>query len=154
MPIEYTVSPEFSLMRARWWGDVEVGEYRDIFEAYLQDRNFLKDGRELCDFSEVTNLDADFSRIWSILTMVNSAVSAGPFSHKSVIFAPNDTLFGLARMYQSLAENAGGIQVWIFREEAEALAHLELPGETISGLDRHGTFLQPSPRVGEMPQAR
>lgn len=153
MPIEYSVSPELNLMHARWWGDVEVGEYRDVFAAYLQDKNFLKEERELCDFSGITNLDANFTRIWSILTMVNSAVEVGPFNLQQVIFAPHDTVFGQARMYQSLAENAGGVQVWIFREEAEVLAHLKLPGETIGGLEAHGAFLSPSPRVGEMPEA-
>lgn len=148
MPIEISISIELNLKRARWWGDVEVGEYRDIFAAYLQDKNYVKGRPELCDFSALTNLDADFTRIWSILTMVNAQDPTGSVDTQCVIYAPHETTYGLARMYQSLAENAGGVQVSVFRDEAEVLAHLKLPGTSIADLATHGRFLSLTERVG------
>lgn len=148
MPIEYSISLDLDIQVARWWGKVDISEYRTMFAAYLQDRNYRLGRPELCDLSGVTELDADFARIWSVLTMVNEQANGAPVSTHCVIFAPHDTIFGLGRMYQSLAENAGGVQVQVVRTEAEALAAMGLPGESIADLAAHGTFISPQPAIG------
>lgn len=149
MPIEYAISIELNLKITRWRGEVDIGEYRDLFAAYLEDENYRLGRPEICDFSAMTNLDADFARIWSVLTMVNAQAGGAHVNTRCVIYAPDDTTYGLARMYQSLAENANGVQVAVFREEAEVLAHLDLPGTSLADLRKGGNFLPPNPKAGE-----
>ncbi len=148
MPIEYSVSTELDLMWSRWWGDVDIGEYRELFMAYLDDGNYRLGRLQLCDMAGVTQLDADFSRIWSILAMVNGQVGISEAHGRCVIHAPRATIYGLARMYQSLAENARGVRVDVFRDEAEVLASLNLPVDSLSALYAHDSFLAPSLRTG------
>ncbi|GAB5449510.1 hypothetical protein [Gymnodinialimonas sp.] len=145
LPIEYAISTELNVMLARWWGDVEIGEYRELFAAYLRDENYQVGRPEICDLSDVQELDADFARIWSILTMVNAQTGGEPVKTTCVIYAPNETHYGLARMYQSLAENADGIQVAVFRDEATAMAHLNLPGPSLKALRESHGFHPPTP---------
>lgn len=140
MPIDFSVSLDLDILVARWEGDVDVSEYRDGFTKYLQDPDYVLGRRELCDFSQVNNLDADFKRIWSVLTMVNNQAGGAPVDTQCAIYAPDDVTFGLARMYQSVADSADGVRVCVFRGEAEALKHLALPADTVDGLFQKGSF--------------
>lgn len=143
MPIDYAISIDLNVAIARWTGAVVIEEYREMFAAYVQDPNYTPGRPKICDFSGMTTLDADFARIWSVLTMANSHEVPGAPTTVCVTYAPDETNYGLARMYQSLAENAGGIQVAVYRHEAGVLGHLKLPGQRISELHQHGTFLPP-----------
>ncbi len=134
MPIDFSISKDLNVAVARWSGDVQLSEFRKGFAAYLEDADYVLGRPEVCDFSNMTTLDADFKKIWSILTMVNNQAGGAPVNTQSVIYAPDDVMFGLARMYQSVAEGTDGIRVSVFRDQAEALAHLNLPGDTIDGL--------------------
>lgn len=146
MPIEYEISIHRNVTIARWSGDVEIEEYRTLFGQYVRDQNYVAGRPKICDFSAMTSLDADFAQIWSVLTMANGHEVATAPATQCVIYAPDDTQFGLGRIYQSLAENAGGLQVTVCRTELEVLAHLELPDNSLAELHRHGAFLPPCPR--------
>ena len=141
MPIAYEISTELDVMIATWTGEVDIGEYRDMFADYLRDDNYRLGRPEICDMSETTGMDADFNRIWSVLTMVNAQNGGQPVSTRCVIYAPDETIFGLARMYQSLAENAGGVQVAVYRDEEETLAHFDLPCRSFEDLRAKHRFL-------------
>lgn len=145
LPIEYKISIDLDLVLLRWRGDVDINEYRDVFASYLLDQNYRLGRPQLYDFSGLTNLEADFNSIWSILTMVNRQTIGNSLVFQEVIFAPNDTIFGMARMYQSLAENADGVQVHVHRHEVGALAHFRLPHAPFADLHDDASFLAPAP---------
>lgn len=150
MPIDFSISisVDLDVLVARWEGNIDLCENREGFTAYLRDKDYVLNRSELCDLSRVTTLDADFKRIWSVLTMVNNQAGGAQVSTQCAIYAPADVMFGLARMYQSVAESADGIRVAVFRDQAEALEHLGLPGDTIDGLFDVGTFRSIVPSAG------
>lgn len=141
MPINCAISIDLNIAHVRWSGCVNLTEFRELFAVYLADENYIPGRPELCDFSEFTDMAADFHQIWSALSMVNAPEKLSTVKTQCVIYAPNDSAYGLARMYQSLAEYEGGVQVTVFREEAEALAALNLTHSTIDEMRNCGNFL-------------
>ena len=148
MPIRYSISADFDLLMTRWTGEIDIDECRDGYAAYLEDENYVIGRRELCDFSGATRLDADFSRIWSILNLRNRDGSGFQAKPLHVVLAPHETIFGMARIYQSLAENAGGVRVEVFRTATEVLAALGLPGRDLDEMEALGRFQAPRRRAG------
>lgn len=111
-----------------------------MFGAYLEDENYLPGRAQLCDFSKFKDMSANIQQIWSILSMVNKSDEHGFSEAKCIIYAPNDIAFGFARMYQSLAENQGGLNVTICDNEGEALQALNLKYRSINDLLKYGQF--------------
>ncbi|WP_439110480.1 hypothetical protein [Lentibacter sp.] len=134
MPIEIGISTDLDLAYAHWFGRVELADFRKMFEDYLAGPEFRPGRREFCDFSELGELDVGFKQVWSALSMVNGAEDKSGPPTSCNIFAPQDTAYGVARMYQSLAEFEGGVQVKIFRREEDILAALRLDVASVKEL--------------------
>ena len=143
MPIEYRTSLDLDLVYARWWGAVDLDQIRVNFVTYLADRNYRPGRRELIDLSGVTSLDLDFERIRLILRDVNDQSPGQPVRTRTVLWAPQDEAYATGRMYQQLADYAGGISVAVYRDEPEALAVFDLPHACMADLVRDGRFLLP-----------
>jgi hypothetical protein len=141
MPIEFWTSLERDLVLAKWFGAVTVRDFREAFSRYLMDANYRPGRTELSDFTNVTDFDADFPSIWAALNMVNNQVPGQKVRTRTLFVAPGDLMFGLTRIYQTLAENADGISVEIYRTERDALAVLGLPFATLDDLCQAGGFL-------------
>lgn len=148
MPIEYAISPERDLLYARWYGEVDFDQFQASFGQYLDDANYRPGRPELIDHSEVTGIDINFGLVKSILRQVNAQMPGQIVTTRTVVYSPNDTVYGLGRMYQILSELADGIRVEVFQDEAEALAALKLPYGTIAELLSAETFLPPTPKTG------
>jgi hypothetical protein len=148
VPIQFWTSVERDLVVTKWWGDVTLDDFRDTFGMYLSDVNYTPGRTELNDFTGVSHFDADFPSIWSALTMVNNQVPGLIVETRTLLVAPSDHQFALTRIYQTLAENAGGIRVEVYRAQAEALAALDLEFETIDALLEAGGFLPFTPAQG------
>ena len=146
MPIEFRTCLDLDLVYARWWGIVDADVFLDNFARYLADRHYRPGRPELIDVSGIERFDLDFARIRTLLLDVNLQVPGTVVDTRTVIWAPEDAAFGLARMYQQLAEHAAGIQVEIYREEAAALAAYDLPHRTMDALLAAQTWLPPEPR--------
>ena len=92
----------------------------------MNDLHYRPGRRELIDHSGLTNLDISFDMMRALLRTVNEQAPSIVVETHTVIYSPNDTVYGVGRMYQSLADLAEGIQVEIFQDEVQALAALEL----------------------------
>jgi hypothetical protein len=145
MPIVFRTSLDLDLVYAHWSGAVTMEEWRRIFLGYLSDANYRPGRTELTDFSDVQSTDAGFKSIWSALNTVNGQVPGLKVHTRTVMIAPDEVMFGLARIYQSLAANSDGISVEVFRTPAEALAALGLPFATTDELVARGNFLPFTP---------
>ncbi len=126
MPIEFSTCLERDLLYARWWGYVDFDQFQANFDAYLNDKYYVPGRPELIDHSGITELDINFDIMRTLLRTVNEQSPSIIVDTHTVIYSPNDTVFGVGRMYQLLSELAHGIRVEIFRTEEEALAALEL----------------------------
>lgn len=147
MPIEYAISLERDLLYARWYGEVDFDQFQASFGHYLNDTNYRPGRPELIDHSQVTAMDINFGLVKSILRQVNAQAPGQIVTTKTVIYSPNDTVYGLGRMYQILSDMADGIQVEVFRTERKALAALSLEHDSIAALLSAETFLPPTPKA-------
>lgn len=143
MPIEFSTSLELDLVYARWWGVIDLDGFRANFATFLADRHYRPGRSELVDASGVTRVDLDFQRIRVMLRQVNEQQPGTTVHTKTVIWAPEDEAYATGRMYQQLADYAGGISVEIFRREVVALAAFGLPYCSMQDLVRNGQFLPP-----------
>ena len=142
MPIKFRISPDLDLVYTAWWGDVSIAEWRQVFSRYLNDPHYRPGRTELTDLSGVGRIDATFNSIWSALNMVNGQLPGGAERTRTVLVTPGEVAFGLARMYQTLAENANGIKVEIYRTPEAALRALNLDYGSVEELLEHG-LLEP-----------
>jgi hypothetical protein len=146
LPIEYATSLELDLLYARWSERVDFEQFELNFVRYLQDEHYRPGRRELIDHSDITLFDINFSLVQSILRQVNEQSPGEVADTHTVIYSPKETVYGIGRMYQTLAEIAGGITVEIFQTEREVLDALGLPHASIKQLLETETFLPPTPR--------
>ncbi len=140
MPIAYAISHELDLVYARYWATVTLGDVVANFGTFLADPDYRPGRPELIDLSRVSRIDMDFSEARSLLATVNDQTAPAPVHTRTVIWAPTNASFGMARLYQTLASQADGIEVHVTRDEAEALGLLGLPHNSIAALLATGAF--------------
>jgi hypothetical protein len=147
VPIVFQTSLELDLLVAEWSGHITMADWRTTFERYLADAHYRPGRTELIDLSGVTHLDAGFHAIWGALNSVNAQQPGTTVRTRTLIIAPGDVVFGLGRMYQTLADNADGIRVEIHRDPADALAALGLAFASVPELLQEGGFLPHASRT-------
>jgi hypothetical protein len=145
VPIKFRISPDLDLVYTAWWGDVSIAEWRQVFSRYLKDPHYRPGRTELTDLSGVGRIDATFNSIWSALNMVNAQLPGEAARTQTLLVTPGEVAFGLARMYQTLAENANGIKVEIYRTPEAALRALNLDYGSVEELLENGGFLPFAP---------
>ncbi len=148
MPIEFSTSLELDLLFARWHGRVDFEQFEQNFVRYLGDAHYRPGRPELIDHSGITEMDINLNYVKSILRQVNEQAPGTLVKTRTVLYSPNETVYGIGRMYQTLADMADGIQVEVYQTEREALDALELPHSSIEQLLAAETFLPPTPRAG------
>jgi hypothetical protein len=109
------------------------------------DRHYKPGRTELTDLTGAHQVDANFGNLWSVLNDVNNQVPGTTVRTRTVLILPDEAMYGVGRMYQSLAENSDGIEVEIHRSADAALAALGLDFCTIDELYERGHFLPHTP---------
>lgn len=90
----------------------------DFFNQYAQE--FLSCRYWLADYSQVEDTDADYTRIHQLADLHVKMSKLNPQLIVAV-YGPQDFIFGMARMWEMLAE-ATGWQTAVFRSAEEAKA--------------------------------
>lgn len=147
LPITFNISTDLDLSYARWEGHISLDDFREMYAAYMDDRNHRPGRRELCDLSGLQDMEIDYDQVWSSVIMVNPRNQMMPVKTQCVVYAPNDTAFGLARMYQSLSAIRDGAVVTVCREEVEVMSELGLSYKAIDTLLENGRFLPNAPET-------
>ena len=148
MPIEFSTCLERDLVYARWHGAIDYPQFVQNFADYVSDAHYRPGRPELLDHSGITSFDINFNLVRSILRKVNDQSPAAKVTTHTVIYSPNETVFGMGRMYQILADLAEGIKVEVFQTEREALDALGLPYASIAELLDAELFLPATRRLG------
>ncbi len=141
MPISFKICLERNFLYAKWQGQITVPEYLEVFHAYLGCAHYRPGRPELIDTSDMLDFDLDFHEMRRLLRNVNSQSYRPNVNTKTVVYCPNDFIFGLGHMYQQLAELDDGIKVELYEKEADALNALELPYKTIEELHGKENFI-------------
>ncbi|THH36196.1 hypothetical protein E4Z66_14195 [Aliishimia ponticola] len=142
MPIEFFTSLDLDLVFARWWGVVDDSAVRVNFMNYLGDPNYRPGRPELIDLSQIKRFDIDFAATRGLIQTVNRQVPGEIVHTPTIVWAPSDGSYGMARMFQQLAEITDGIVVKIFRDERAALDAAGQSHESIADLLARGNFLE------------
>lgn len=123
MPIRYRILEPQDIVYAQYSGVLTGADVEANFREFLRDPAFRLGRPEIIDLSRVSRIDETFLGLMDVLGVVNEgqAPIAGQGT-LTVIFAPDDEKFGMARMYQLAAGTQSGIRVEVFRDEARALS--------------------------------
>lgn len=141
MPIFFETCLERNIVYAKWQGHITVSEYVEVFHTYIGSVNYHPGRPELIDTSDMIDFDLDFHEMRRLLRYVNSQSAQNGVKTKTVVFCPNEFIFGLGHMYKKLAELDDRIMVELYEKETGALAALELPYATIEEFKRKESFV-------------
>ena len=143
MPTACVIDPARRLVLSHTWGVVRVDEMLALNEAIASDPRFRPDFSQFADMGAVTKLDiaTDFLRLF---------IAKGPFGAdaRRALVADRDVVFGMARMYATLAEGHQG-EFQIFRDADLALDWLGFGGESAA----LRALLAAAPPLGPTPPA-
>lgn len=122
VPIRYRILEQQDIVYAQYSGVLTGTDVEANFREFLVDPAFRLGRPEIIDLTRVARIDESFLGLMDLLEVVNDgqAPIAGQGT-LTVIIAPDDAKFGMARMYQLAAETQAGIRVEVFRDEARAL---------------------------------
>ena len=115
MPFTVQILAEQKLVVTKLFSEVNAGELAEVASAILSHAEFNPAFSELIDCSGITNLDISIQ----FLQNIASAQSIFNKGSRHIIVAPEDHLYGLARMTQVLAEQTKP-NVAVVRTLAEA----------------------------------
>ena len=133
MTIRHVVDFEDRLVISTCSGEVSRDQIVESFVSLRSNRNFRPHFRQFWDLSSVSHLRLGFNDIEAIHRLYD------PFSNrgKRAIVAPgNEALFGLARMYQFIIDDAN---FEVFHSRLEAIAWLGLEVAKIEGAMRQAS---------------
>lgn len=120
MPTSYEVVPELRLVRSRAYGRLTEQESWEHYSGLSDDPDFSPDFRQLCDLTDVTELEASTP---FLKELARKSVFA-PGTRRAFV-APADVQYGLARMLQVFCDIEGS-EVAVFRTRQEAEEWLEI----------------------------
>lgn len=124
---------------------MSLDEFKETFASYLDDEHYKPGRRELIDVRNLEDFDIDFARARAMLRIVNAQSPMEQVKTQTVIWSPNEEIYGLGRMYQQIAELMDGIEVQIFHDQKDALAALDLSYPSIDALLAENEFLPAKP---------
>ncbi|MBP0481743.1 hypothetical protein [Sagittula salina] len=131
MPIARYYAPDGAYAICVYTGIIDRATIRDHLVDHVADPLHRATMPEISDLRNIEDLQLDFGSMRGVVREKNDAYRV----QKTIsVFAPGDVAFGVARIYQSLAEADGGIQVSVFRTEAETLAFHDFAAESIAEL--------------------
>ena len=126
MPCSYRILPKDNLVVIAHYGTITTDENIATLRHIRSDPEARDDQDYLVDFSRVTTFDMDFRRMLAHVNRLQEQVPHGAGTATAIV-APGDVGFGLARMYQSLAEGRLPFRIGVFRSRPEAMAFLGRP---------------------------
>ncbi|WP_306005557.1 hypothetical protein [Aquicoccus porphyridii] len=114
MPVTYDIDKTDHLVTARYSGNVTLDEIAAMFSAYVEDPDFRTDRPHLADLSGVTGTDIGFAETYTLFSMFLRSYAQPDHHLRIAIHALDPATFGIARIFQNLAESSDAIDVELF----------------------------------------
>ena len=143
MPTACVIDPARRLVLSRTWGVVRVDEMLALNEAIASDPRFRPDFSQFADMGAVTELDI----ATDLLRLFVAKVPFGAGARRALV-AGSDVVFGMARMYATLAGGRQG-EFHVFRDVDLALEWLGFGAESAA----LRALLAAAPPLGSPPPA-
>ncbi len=145
MAYRYFVNVPSRIALVRFRGTYTVEDGRDWTRVYFGSDEFAPDNSIVFDLSAVTRFDATFRTVSAMVNWKEPFFKQLSPDVQTVLVAPNDVAFGMARMYQQLAADKFGAQISVVRTEAEALVLLDLEDTCFDALEAEAAASTPPP---------
>ena len=129
MPIAFEVLPDLNLCLAKFRGEVSTEEHIASFLEYT--RHPLFDGKQhaLVDMKDCLLENTYFDDMQRLAYQLKDYYEARDLSSRTSVYAPGDVVFGMSRMFQSIADGNSPWEMDVFRTRKEAMAYLDIaPG--------------------------
>ncbi|WP_417208380.1 hypothetical protein [Antarctobacter sp.] len=126
-------------------GVIDVPDAIGAFREYVEHPHFDPAFVMLTDTRQVSDVDARFRAIVGGVHRSLTLIRSFRQEARSVIYAPQDVAFGMARVLQQVVEPLSHLRFEILRGEAEALSRAGQPEPSFDAL--HAAFAQ-TPQTG------
>jgi hypothetical protein len=130
MPIESYIKPEHDLVVFVHTGRVPDDEFLAYYKSFFGNEGFSPPGKILVDLRETSSSSRSHDAILDSAKIAEKSFGGNDPVTKVAVVAPQDLSFGLARLYEILADSAKWDFV-VFRAIDTALAWLGLPEDLI-----------------------
>lgn len=134
MPYDYRILPEEQVVVVRFYGTFTASAGIEWTRDYFADPDFCPEQRHLVDWEHVSTFDADYASVSALVRNSQPGYSVVPKGLLCVMHAPQDLNFGMARMYQQVADTVLPLQIEVTRSETEAVERAGIPDKTLEGV--------------------
>lgn len=125
MPFHLTINDEHQFARVDFFGLCTTEDFQSWTQAYVENDRFSVHQSQFLNFNGVTKFDLSFSSFSCLVHFQRRRFKALAPHAVCVILASEDLHFGMARMYQQIADSVLPINVHVERGLEDALALLE-----------------------------
>lgn len=128
MPVQTCLLPEQSLIYVHYSGVITRSEMRASLSYLYNSADFRPGMSEIDDLRAMTDFDFNFDSMMAYTDDVTRNNLGSEDATKVAVLEGDDLAFGMARMFQSLAEASGAqVDVQIFSDAQDALTFLDMP---------------------------
>lgn len=120
MPVSYQILAEPDAVIAYYEGQVELLEVANMWRDYQQDSDFRLERPQIVDLKKVTGTNSGFAEIFSMFSLFANQYEAANAKLQVAVVTGNDVSFGLARIFENLAEQSDWAECTLCEEMSEA----------------------------------
>ncbi|MGP6087704.1 hypothetical protein [Antarctobacter jejuensis] len=130
MPIRYEILTDLELVLVHFLGEVGCEEHISSFQDYAADPQF--DGRQhvLIDLTHCRLDNSYFEDMQRLAYRLKGYYGVRALTSRTALYAPGDVVFGMSRMYQSIAAGVSPWEIGVFRTLANAMGFVGLHPDT------------------------
>jgi len=114
MPIYYKNYPEDGYVLTVFDGAVTLPEASAMFRDLFNEPFFNPRHAHLADLSRFHAPDIGFAEVFSLFSLLDRTYESLGHTTRAAIYAPDETVFGLSRIFENLTETSKAINVSLF----------------------------------------
>lgn len=131
MPLSFRIIPERGLLVVEYAGFSTIKELKDASAAYVAHPDYALGQKQLVDLTRVTGFEKDYVGFMEIQAAKTERLAGAGVQSLVVYVAPNSLAQEVATLFTRTWEPTGDVVAMVQRTQAEALALLGQPEETI-----------------------
>ena len=127
MPTHYETRPERGFVQVWYHGTVTVDEIKAMFHQFRTSSAFDPALAHLVDLGDFTGTNAGFAEFFSLFSLYARAYADTATGLRCAIYAPDESSFALARIFENLAETSDVVEARLFDDIDKAKSWASAP---------------------------